>query len=143
MTTPNAYALTSDVTAIYQQETVDRLCFNKTTNAPDYDKLQIALYNSATEIDSYLSTRYPVPVTPTPQILRQINIDLGIYYLALTVDRLTNEISKRADDWRKWLVMASKGLVGLGVREDASTTDPAPAEGTGTQTGMTGPSQRV
>jgi len=141
--TAHAYATTDDVLALYPEDTINRLCWNKQSNLPDYDKLQIALYNAATEIDSYLSTRFPVPVTPTPQILRQVNIDLSIYYLALTIDRLSNEISKRAEDWRKWLVMVAKGQVGLGVLESDSNSDSTPAEGTDTMSGVTGKSVRV
>jgi phage gp36-like protein len=139
----SAYATRDDVLARYEAETVDRVCWEKDTSAPDYTKLDRALEDSAAEIDSYVSTRFPVPVNPTPLILRNINIDLALYSAALTADKMFEELQRRADSWRKHLAMIAKGQAGLGVREDSSPNDPSPAEGTNVGAGNIVKSIRV
>jgi phage gp36-like protein len=138
-----AYATKDDVIARYEQEVVDRICWDKTSDSADYDRLDRALEDASAETDSYVSTRFPVPVNPTPLILRNINIDLGLYSCALTADKLFAELERRADNWRKHLVLIARGQAGLGVREDQSPTDLAPAEGTSVGTGMIVKSVRI
>src|SRR5215472_15418805 len=140
---PMAYATRDDVLARYQADVVERICFDNDIDEADLDKLERALEDAAAEIDSYVSTRYPVPVNPVPLILRNMNVDLALYSAALTADKLFDELSRRAENWRKHLVMIAKGTAGLGVREDSSPTDPQPAIGTGSSTAMFVRSQRV
>jgi len=131
-----AYATKDDVIAIYEQGLLDRLVMDRMTKQSNYARLDVALTNAATEIDSYVSTRYPVPITPVPAILKQINIDLAIDYLALSADRMTTEIAARAAQWRSWLVLCAKGQVGLGLLVDTTSGDPVIPEGTGVATAI-------
>ena len=143
MADPAAYATVDDVLARYEQDVVDRICYDTVQEQPDYARLERALEDAAGEIDSYISARYPVPVTPAPALLRNINVDLGMYSAALTADKLTDELSARAENWRKHLVLIAKGQAGLGIRENASLTDTVPAGGTGVISGAFARSQRV
>src|SRR5262249_48232723 len=133
---PLSYATREDVLARYQADVVERICFDNDTDEADLDKLDRALEDAAAEIDSYVSTRYPVPVNPVPLILRNMNVAGGLYWGALTADKLFEELARRAENWRRHLIMIAKGTAGLGVREDSSPSDPSPAEGTGFGTGM-------
>ena len=138
-----AYATIDDVLAVYEQAMIDRLCYSKLLAGPDYTKLTTALNNASYEIDSYVSTKYAVPVDPIPNIIKQVNIDLGIYYLSLTQDKLTTEMSTRAAYWRSWLAMVSRSQVGLGILNTQVTSDgDEPTEGTGVGTAVTGQSVR-
>jgi phage gp36-like protein len=130
------YATQANVLARYEADVVNRICWNNATEAPDLAKLDTALEDTAAEIDSYVSARYPLPLNPVPSILKTINIDLALYATALTADKMFDELERRAENWRKHLVMIAKGHAGLGIHEDASTDDPSPAIGTGASTGM-------
>jgi phage gp36-like protein len=77
-----------------------------------------------------------LPLNPVPSILKTINIDLALCATALTSDKMFDELERRAENWRKHLIMIAKGHAGLGIHEDASTDDPSPATGTGASTGM-------
>jgi phage gp36-like protein len=132
-----AYAALSDVQARYEAAVIDRICMDTESDEPDYTKLTQALADASTEIDSYVSTRYPVPMNPVPTLLKTICIDLGLYYCALTWDKLTDEIKARADNWRKHLVLIAKGQAGLGVRVDQETDQTVIPEGTGSQSALT------
>jgi phage gp36-like protein len=137
---PTPYATRADVLARYEKEVVDRICWDHDQELASLDKLDAGLVDASTEIDSYLSARYAVPVNPAPAILRSINVDLGLYYTALTSEKLFSELSVRVENWRKHLKMIAEGKVGLGVRvdqePDPSSGGPTLPEGTGTQTGL-------
>lgn len=138
-----AYATRDDVIASYERAVIDRVCWDNNTKSANYARLDAGLESASTEIDSYVSARFPVPVTPTPAILRTINIDLGIYYTALTADKLFDELRMRADNWRRHLVLIAKGQAGLGIHQ-SDTSDPTlTAEGSSTATGMFARSERV
>jgi len=143
MTSPGGYCTLDDIKARYEISVIDRICFDGETESVDYTKLVRAIEDSAGEIDSYISTKYPVPVTPVSILLRNINIDFALYATALTCDKMFDELERRCDAWRKHLIMIAKGQAGLGIREDASTSDPAPAEGTGAASASTTRTYRV
>ena len=133
---PASYATTDDVLARYESNVIERICWDDDADSADLTKLQRALEDSASEIDSYVSAKYTVPISPIPAILRNMNVDLALYETALTADKLFEELSKRADNWRKHLQLIAKGQAGLGMREDATTDDNSPADGTGSSSGM-------
>jgi phage gp36-like protein len=141
-----AYATRSDIQALYEQVLVDRICWQKQSNAVDYSKLDAGLANAATEIDAYLSTRYTVPVSPTPPVLKQMNVDLGLYYTAPSADKLFDQLQTRVDYWRTMLTNIARGYVGLGIptsTDDGGSGSDTPPTGTGTQTGNFARAQRI
>jgi phage gp36-like protein len=138
-----AYADKDDVLARYEEDTIDRIVWDKVTDAPNYTRLDSALEDASAEIDSYVSTRFPVPVKPTPLVLKIIAIDLALHSCALTADKMFEELERRADNWRKHLAMIAKGQAGLGVRENQEPNQASPSEGTGVQTGFAVKSLRV
>jgi len=143
MPAPVAYATLADVQARYEADVINRICWDGDEEAVVLAKLERALEDAASEIDSYLSARYAVPINPAPAILRNMNVDLALYSTALTADKLFEELSVRAENWRKHLVLIAKGQAGLGIREDASTEDGEPVAGTGSTCGMFATSERV
>jgi phage gp36-like protein len=53
-------------------------------------------------------------------------VDLACYRLAVTHDRLTEELTERAKVARKTLEMIAAGKAGLGIAEPATGGEPAP-----------------
>jgi phage gp36-like protein len=72
-----------------------------------------ALAHSSSESDGYLSVRYPTPVTPTPRMLQNATINMSVYHLASTADRMTDIIRERYKDALTWLKDISSGRANL------------------------------
>lgn len=91
-----------------------------------------AACDSATsEIDSHIGRRYRLPLARTPLFLKQIAVDVAVYRLCNTHDRLTEEITKRYEHSVKHLGRIAEGKAGLGEAEPSAadgTPPPASAE---------------
>ena len=89
-------------------------------------KVDNALKDAADTIDSYISSRYTLPLSPVPSVLERIACELARYFLY--DDQVTDVIKKRYDDAIKLLTNVQKGDVKLGV--DGETGDEPASGGT-------------
>ena len=82
-------------------------------------------------IDSFLVSKYKVPIDPVPAVLVEIASDIAIYKLSQGQGPLTVEKRKRYDDALAWLMRAAKGEdVGLpGAPDDQKVAHKARANG--------------
>lgn len=91
-----------------------------------------ALDAATAEINSFLGVRYPMPLPSVDALVVQLCVDIAVYRLAQTHDRLTDEIRKRYDDAIATLKRLAKGEQMLlvptvpGGPEPAPTPDPRP-----------------
>lgn len=76
-------------------------------------------------IDTYLTARYTLPLSPVPLVLKRCECDLA--YVALLGARVGDEWAKKQSGWMSWLKDVSKGTASLGV--DATGTEPATGGG--------------
>lgn len=74
-----------------------------------------AIDDASGTIDSYLGSRYPLPLTVIPTVLKRIARDLVRYGLDIDPDET---IQKRRDESIKFLTALAKGDVSLGVATD-------------------------
>jgi phage gp36-like protein len=83
-----------------------------------------AMTNAESEIDSYLGSRYDLPLTTVPEVVRSFACDITRYRLYDA--RATEEVQKRYDRAVSWLRDVSKGIVSLGLKvTDVAPTDEA------------------
>ena len=75
-------------------------------------------------IDSYLSVRFSVPVSPVPDVLRTCAVNLAVYFLRLGRDSVTEDVRAQYEADAAWLRDVAAGMASLGV-------EPAPQEGSG------------
>lgn len=97
-----------------------------------------ALDQASSEIDGYLSTRYPTPVSPAPRIIQNHAINMAVYHLASTADRMTDIIRDRYKDALTWLKDISAGRANLpggsdGAGSSVMTAAPEQAEFSGSE----------
>lgn len=116
-----SYITRADIEAIYGAEFLALLI---PVDADIDAAVQAAAVMASGEADLYLSKRLPVPLAAVPAGLIGALADLTCYRLAATHDRLTDEISKRAEQARKLLADIAKGIAGLGTAEPAALTQP-------------------
>lgn len=74
-----------------------------------------AIEAAGDEMDSYIGTRFDLPLSQTPPWAKRICIDISIYRLARAADALTNEISKRYTDAVAFLGRVASGKAGLAL----------------------------
>jgi phage gp36-like protein len=72
-----------------------------------------ALTDADDTINSYISARYTLPITPVPAVLARVACELARFYLY--DDQVTDLIKDRHAANIKWLGEVSKGTVSLGA----------------------------
>ena len=89
-----------------------------------------ALGDATSECDTYLATRYMVPIAPVPRIIRNHTINMAVYHLASTADRMTEIIRERYKNAVNYLKDIAAGRANLPLGDagvgDGSTSQAAP-----------------
>lgn len=80
----------------------------------DDDVLDQAMLNAEGEVDSYIGTRYELPLPSVPTILTAFTCDIARY--RLYDDQSTDEVLRRYERAIAWLRDIAKGVVGLGIK---------------------------
>ena len=80
-----------------------------------------AFSKASSEIDSYLATRFDVPVSPAPDVVKERCIDIAIYRVCPD-SALTDEKRRRYEDAIAWLKDVAKGLATLDLGDDVPAT---------------------
>ena len=79
-----------------------------------------AITAAESEVNSYVAQRYQLPLAETPPVLVQVTVDIAIYRLADTPDRMTENHRKRYEDARGWLTKLAQNTVRLDVIPSAT-----------------------
>lgn len=105
-----AYAEQADIVQLYGERLLEIVGDRDRDGVVDEDAVELALESASSEIDSYLATRYPVPLTdPPPQMVVQACVDIAVYRLAYNTTSLTEEMRVRYTDTIAWLKLVAKG----------------------------------
>lgn len=91
--------------------------------AIDTQVLAKALADADAQINSYISTRYTIPVTPTPAALIPVACNLAYYSLYPT--GAPEAVKTNRDEAIALLRDVSTGRAGLGLGGPAATTSPS------------------
>ncbi|THF60908.1 gp436 family protein [Pseudothauera rhizosphaerae] len=86
----------------------------------DVERVQGAIGEAVAEIDGYVGTRYPLPLTPVPALLGRLAGDIARY--RLYDDASSEEVRKRYEDAVRLLRGIADGQVSLGERPGTPTT---------------------
>lgn len=80
-------------------------------------RLDRAINDAEAVIDAHCQSRYPLPLTPVPAIIRRICVDLAIYNLfsRRVDDDLPKVRESRKDDAMRFLKEITTGLLPLGA----------------------------
>lgn len=90
----------------------------------NHDLLNLALEDSSSQMDGYLSARYALPLPQVPQNLVRLCCDLARYRLAsMSGVDITEEIIARYKLSLHELEQLAKGAISLGLPEDSEDED--------------------
>ncbi len=92
----------------------------------DADVVTAAIGDACSLMDSYLSVRFAVPVSPVPDVLRTRAVNLAVYFLRLGRDSATEDVRRQQEDDIAWLQHVVAGGVSLGIEPSATEGDRAP-----------------
>lgn len=127
------YATRSDIEALYGADEL-RGVLNLARNqvelsAEDIARVDQALVDVGSLIDSYLGPRYSLPLPLVPQVLRAFAVDMTIYRLALRNGRPRDELRTRYEDAVKFLIAVSTGKANLPGIDGDSAPGPGASDG--------------
>lgn len=109
------YAQQEDVVALYGEDLLIRVSDHDRDDQPDTQVVEAALSAADDTINAYLSSAYPVPITPVSGSLRKIAIDIAVYTMALDITSRTEEMRLRYTDALAMLKMMAAGTIGIGL----------------------------
>jgi len=75
-----AYCSEDDILKMMPQAELAELTA-ESGDIPDPEVVAEAINKAAAEIDSYLQVRYSLPLSPTPELIKSLAVDLAIYHL--------------------------------------------------------------
>lgn len=89
---------------------------------------------ATSEMDSYLATRYTVPLEePVPQIVNRFCVDIAIYICSADAGVLTDEKTKRYERAIAWLKDVAKAVANLPIEPPSTDAEHLPQFATQTR----------
>ncbi len=120
-----SYATVDDMLARYGEDVVYPLVDKDHDDTLDDAAASRSLRDASGLINSYIGTRYPLPLNEIPDLLTRLCVDIALYWLSEDAGGATEEKRQRFEDAIQWLENIAKGRVALGMED---TTDPDSAE---------------
>lgn len=109
------YATQADVAAIYGQDALTVAADRDGDGAADPGVADEALTQASELMDSFIGSKYALPLPSVPAVLRQVCVDIALYKLAQRPGSMTEEIKDRNDAAMRWLRDLADGRVTLGI----------------------------
>lgn len=119
------YAAKQDLIDRYGSDDLVQLTDREGNGAINDTVVTRALEDADAEINGYLATKYPLPISPVPMVLEKLACDIARY--RLYDNRATEQLTQRYKDSIRFLQEVSTGKVSLG--SDASDEQPAQSGG--------------
>lgn len=112
-----SYADVHDITNQLDDVILVQLTDDKGTGYYDEDVVARAIEDADSEIDGYVGSRYPVPMSPVPPVLRKLSADIAIYNLYSRRQGAPEHRDRRYQDAVRFLESVAKGDVSLGATD--------------------------
>lgn len=121
----STYAIVQDMADLFGSDELTQLVPKTVDGVLTYDSdlVQKAIDNATAEIDAYLSSRYRLPLSSVPAILKRLTCDVARYQLFGA--SLTEEVEKRYKNAVSFLKSVSSGTASLGISSDGSEIKPS------------------
>lgn len=118
-----AYSAQSDILEQMDETTLIQLTDDAGGGEADGDKVTRAIADADATIDAYCQGRYTVPLSPVPDKIRSVSVDIAIYNLYSRRDDTAPETRKdRYKDAIRFLEKVAEGKIDLGSATPAAET---------------------
>ena len=121
-----AYCTETDIKRQIDWDTVVQLTDDNDSGVIDTDILDRAIADADAEIDSYCGTKYDVPFSTVPVMIRKMSVDISIYNLYARRRGAPEDRKERYDDAISFLKDISKGIASLGGDGPSADDDSGP-----------------
>lgn len=122
-----AYCNQDDIGERLDQDTLIQLTDDTDTGAVDTSKVARAIADADAEINGYVARRYTVPLSPVPDLVRMLSVELAIYHLYSRRQGASEEWCERHKHNLATLTGISRGDVILD-QDDPAAPASSPAE---------------
>jgi phage gp36-like protein len=117
-----AYSTQADILNQVDLDTLIQLTDDEGLGEIDTVVLARAVADADATIDAYLQGRYTVPLTTTPDKVRQVSADMAIFNLFSRKDAVPENRRSRYEDAISFLKAVATGTIALGVGSPAAET---------------------
>lgn len=125
-----AYCTKADILKMLPESQLIRLTDDEGASAVNDGRVTEAIDSAAEEIDTYLGSRYVLPLSSTPPVLGKLNVDMAIYNLYSRVKEQVPETRKeRYQNAVRFLMKLAKGEVSIGSQPPPDPPESGQYEG--------------
>lgn len=110
-----AYISKEDLKTRLSEDYLLQIADDDGDGVPDDQLINDAIDQAQSEVDAYLGTRYEVPLSDPPQVVKKLTADLTIYYLHARKDNLPDTVQKLYEGAVKLLSLIAQGKVTVGL----------------------------
>ena len=121
-----SYATQAHVVERYGERALLDLADRDDDDVADPGVIERALADATAEIDTYLATKYDLPLADTPLVLIRICVDIAVYRLSPKADIATEERRLRYEDAIKLLKDLASRTATLNLAGDTGEPLPRP-----------------
>jgi phage gp36-like protein len=121
-----AYCTQSDLLELISEDDLIQLTDDAGMGIVDSSVVDRAISDADAEIDSYCGTKYDVPFSPVPVMVRKLSVDISIYNLFARRRGAPEDRKERYNNAIRFLKDVSKGLGSLGADAPLSDDDAGP-----------------
>lgn len=125
-----AYCTQSDLLEQISSDELIQLTDDADAGAIDTDVIDRAIADADAEINSYCGTKYDVPFTTVPVMVRKLSVDITVYNLYARRRGAPEDRKDRYDDAIRFLKDIARGIGTLGVDTPSADDDAGPAAST-------------
>ncbi|ASX25874.1 gp436 family protein [Candidatus Williamhamiltonella defendens] len=124
------YATLEEMTHRYGEDFLYTIADRNNDDRVDMTAVEHALSDASGLMDSYLSTRYALPLMHFPDLLKRLCVDIAVYWLARDGGGTTEEKRQRYEDAVAWLERLAQGKTELHITgSESETQTPTRTEG--------------
>lgn len=119
-----SYSTIDDISLLLPVAETIRLTDDESLGVAGEARISDAIIKADSEIDAYCGSRYVVPVSPVPELLKKLSVDIAVYNLySRSVMVMPDVWSQRYRNAIRRLEGISKGLVSLGASASPVSSD--------------------
>ncbi|WP_156968147.1 gp436 family protein [Desulfobacter vibrioformis] len=125
-----AYCTIADIQAAMDARDLVRYTDDSDAGAADQGKITAAITGAGAIIDSHICGRYGAGLSPVPDLIKDLAVDISIYRISSRRADAPEEFRKRYEDAISRLKRIASGdtdIPGIEIDEDTGTTDGAAA----------------
>ena len=121
-----AYCTKTDILEQIEEDVLIQLTDDDDAGVVDEGKVTRAIADADAEIDSYCGTKYDVPFSTVPVMIRKMSVDISIYNLYARRRGAPDDRKKRYDAAISFLKDVSRGIASLGGDGPSADDDSGP-----------------